>query len=68
VIDVAEALLLARMAANSTLLVTKQPPRYCTSLERASGLIEALCAQPVRRRARFPPPRSPLRATRLRPT
>lgn len=44
-----KALLLARMAANSTFLVDKQPPGYSTKLERASELLEALCAEPARK-------------------
>ena len=40
-----KALLLARMSANSTFLVDKQPPGYSTKLERIDELLETLCAE-----------------------
>ncbi len=40
-----KALLMARMAANSTFLVDKQPPGFSTKLERLSELLETLCAE-----------------------
>jgi superfamily II DNA or RNA helicase len=44
-----KALLLARMSANSTFLVDKQAPGFSSKLERASELLEALCAEPERK-------------------
>jgi superfamily II DNA or RNA helicase len=44
-----KALLLARMSANSTFLVDKQPPGFSSKLERASELLETLCAEPGRK-------------------
>jgi superfamily II DNA or RNA helicase len=44
-----KALLLARMSANSTFLVDKQPPGFSSKLERAAELLEALCAEPQRK-------------------
>lgn len=44
-----KALLLARMSANSTFLVDKQPPGYSTKLERVGELLETLCAEPARK-------------------
>jgi len=44
-----KALLLARMSANSTFLVNKEPPGYSTKLERAGELLDALCAEPARK-------------------
>ena len=40
-----KALLLARMSANGTFLVDKQPPGFSSKLERASELLETLCAE-----------------------
>jgi superfamily II DNA or RNA helicase len=39
----------ARMAANSTFLVDKQPPGYSTKLERLNELLTALIAEPERK-------------------
>jgi superfamily II DNA or RNA helicase len=44
-----KALLLARMSANSTFLVDKQPPGYSTKLERIGELLDNLCAEPARK-------------------
>ena len=44
-----KALLLARMSANSTYLVDKQPPGFSTKLERVGELLETLCAEPGRK-------------------
>jgi superfamily II DNA or RNA helicase len=44
-----KALLLARMSANSTFLVDKQPPGFSSKLERASELLETLCGEPGRK-------------------
>jgi superfamily II DNA or RNA helicase len=44
-----KALLLARMSANSTFLVDKQPPGYSTKLERVGELLDTLCAEPGRK-------------------
>ena len=44
-----KALLLARMSANSTFLVDKQPPGFSTKLERLSELLETLCGEPGRK-------------------
>ena len=44
-----KALLLARMSANSTFLVDKQPPGYSTKIERVAELLETLCAEPGRK-------------------
>lgn len=44
-----KALLLARMNADSTFLVTKSPPGYSTKLERLRELLENLCAEPDRK-------------------
>ena len=44
-----KALLLARMSANSTFLVDKQPPGFSTKLERLSELLESLCAEQGRK-------------------
>ncbi len=44
-----KALLLARMSANSTFLVDKQPPGYSTKLERLGELLESLCGEPARK-------------------
>jgi SNF2 family DNA or RNA helicase len=44
-----KALLLARMAADSTFLVDKVPPGFSTKLERLGELLETLCAEPGRK-------------------
>jgi superfamily II DNA or RNA helicase len=44
-----KALLLARMSANSTYLVDKQPPGFSTKVERAAELLETLCGEPGRK-------------------
>lgn len=44
-----KALLLARMNANSTFLVDKQPPGYSTKLERLAELLEELAAEEARK-------------------
>ncbi|MGH8695279.1 MAG: DEAD/DEAH box helicase [Burkholderiales bacterium] len=44
-----KALLLARMSANSTFLVDKQPPGYSTKLERLGELLQGLCGEPSRK-------------------
>ncbi len=44
-----KALLLARMSANSTFLVDKQPPGYSTKIERVGELLVTLCAEPGRK-------------------
>lgn len=44
-----KALLLARMSANSTFLVDKQPPGYSTKLERLDELLGTLCGEPGRK-------------------
>lgn len=43
------ALLMARMSANSTFLVDKQPPGYSTKLERLDEIFEAIAAEPDRK-------------------
>jgi superfamily II DNA or RNA helicase len=44
-----KALLLARMSANSTFLVDKQPPGFSSKLERLAELLAALCDEPGRK-------------------
>lgn len=44
-----KALLLCRMAADSTYLVTKEPPGYSSKLEQLDGLLEQLVAEPQRK-------------------
>jgi hypothetical protein len=44
-----KALLLARMAADSTFLVNKEPPGYSTKLERLDELLEQLLDEPDRK-------------------
>ena len=44
-----KALLMARMSANSTQLVDKQPPGYSSKLERLAELLEQLIAEPQRK-------------------
>jgi len=43
------ALLMCRMAANSTFLVDKQPPGWSTKLERLEELIDAIGDEPARK-------------------
>jgi len=44
-----KALLMARMAANSTFLVDKEPPGFSSKLDALSELLEPLCAEPARK-------------------
>ena len=44
-----KALLMARMAADSTFLVDKQEPEYSTKLERLHELLDSLIADPTRK-------------------
>jgi superfamily II DNA or RNA helicase len=44
-----KALLMARMSANSTQLVDKQPPGFSSKLERLAELLEQLIAEPGRK-------------------
>jgi superfamily II DNA or RNA helicase len=44
-----KALLMARMAADGTVLVDKQAPGYSSKLERLAELLESLCAEPERK-------------------
>ncbi len=44
-----KALLLSRMAADSSYLITKEPPGYSTKLEELQNLLTALSAEPDRK-------------------
>jgi ERCC4-related helicase len=48
-----QALLMCRMAANSTYLCTKQEPSYSSKLERLEELLEQLFAEPDRKAVLF---------------
>lgn len=48
-----KALLMCRMAADSTYLVDKEPPGYSSKLERLAELVEELFAEPARKAVLF---------------
>ena len=48
-----KALLMCRMAANSTFLVDKEPPGYSSKLDRIDGLLDDLSREPDRKTVLF---------------